>query len=748
MEKIFARKYEPKDKVKNKVSFQTLKEHLNNVAQLSADHAEIFGSTEWGRLIGLLHDIGKARKEFQIKLTEKPNLHVDHSGAGAALLAEQQDVTSYLAFTIAGHHAGLPDSTHLEKRVEKNKPALLQIGALNQIPKLVLELPEWLRGENFKDANSQKRSFEFWIRFLFSALVDADRLDAELFDLRMKALEQGIEVNTGRKVDIPISVLQDRLDAHINKKMSLLSNEKKGNRVNVVRAEVLKSCRNAAVSKPGFFSLAVPTGGGKTLSGMSFALNHARENKMRRVICVIPYTSIIEQNAAVYREALGDENVLEHHCNYNPEKEKNGEANDETLTLFEKATENWDFPVIVTTTVQFFESLFANGTKSCRKLHNIARSVIILDEAQSLPPEFIGTLLDGMKELVEHYGCSIVISTATQPAWETSTNFQGIDDIRPIITEPQKLFGTLKRICYHWPQKDERLSDWGELADEALKHKNVLLITHKRKDARELTKEIQLKDSTSLLFHLSAQMCPAHRFHTLEKINLALKNSVVPCRVVSTQLVEAGVDLDFDVVYRALGGLDSIVQAAGRCNREGRNEQGHVYIYRLTDPPSGAPLHGRDTCETMLNAAELEGIELDLEKPDIFKEYFLKFYLKRKIDPIPKERERFHYETVDRLLKIIDEEGRKSVVVPYGDAANVIKSVQKDGWSKTLRRMLQQYTVQISEQDFVKIFYSLKELTEGSGVYVLEHLYRESYDSMFGLLPPEEMKISAEDCII
>jgi CRISPR-associated endonuclease/helicase Cas3 len=557
---------------------------------------------------------------------------------------------------------------------------------------------------------------------------------------------------TGREPHADLPALRERLDAYI----SAFAGGKEKNRVNTARAAVLQSCQEAALLDPGFFSLTVPTGGGKTLSGMSFALNHAARYGMRRVICVIPYTSIIEQNASVYREALGDENVLEHHCSFDPEKKgaediKSRSFSGETLTLFEKAAENWDFPVIVTTTVQFFESLFANGAGHCRKLHNIARSVVILDEAQSLPPEFLGTILDGMRELTEHYGCSIVISTATQPALETRQNFHGLDNVRPIIAEPRELFRGLKRVCYHWPKKGERLSDWGELAQDALRHKRVLLITHKRKDARALTRELKSRDPASPLFHLSAQMCPAHRFDTLGKINAALKlknrNSALPCRVVSTQLVEAGVDLDFDAVYRALGGLDSIVQAAGRCNREGCEELGHVYIYRcFTEPPVGTPRVGRDACETMLAAAESEGKELDLEDPQIFNAYFRTFYPSNPPDPIPAARECFHYEEVDRRFNIIDEEGRKSVVVPYGNAAEVVAEIKKNGWTKALRRGLQQFTVQISERDFDNIFKTLEEISEG--IYMLRHLYRNSYDPLFGLLPPDEMKANIEDCII
>jgi CRISPR-associated endonuclease/helicase Cas3 len=740
---IYARKCE----IAGKVYWQTLEEHLNNVAERCARHAEAFDSAGWGRLIGQLHDIGKARQEFQDKLNGR-DLHVDHSGAGAVLLSGQKNLPEsalLMAFAAAGHHAGLPDRTHLDERLRKNESVLSQLGAFNRMPDFDATLPEWLQPGKFRDRKSMLRSFEFWTRFLFSALVDADRLDAECFEFRAKLAEK-MEIGTGREVNANLSTLRERLDVYID----TLASEKEKSRVNTARAVVLQSCREAALLKPGFFSLTVPTGGGKTLSGMSFALHHALQYGMRRVICVIPYTSIIEQNASVYRKALGCENVLEHHCNFSPEKESSGNAklhsfDEKTLTLFEKAAENWDFPIIVTTTIQFFESLFANGAGHCRKLHNIARSVIILDEAQSLPPKFLNTILDGMRELVEHYGCSIVISTATQPALETRQGFSGLENVRPIIAEPQKLFRDLRRVCCHWPKKNERLSGWEELAQDAQRHKRVLLITHKRKDARALTKELKRQDPVSPLFHLSAQMCPAHRFDTLDRISAALKNSDLPCRVVSTQLVEAGVDLDFGVVYRALGGLDSIAQAAGRCNREGREELGHVYIYRFTEPPAGVPRLGLDTCEAMLNEAESDGKELDLDNPQIFVDYFRNFYVKRPADPVPAYREKFAYEKVDECFKIIEEERRKSIVVPYEGAGKVIDEIKRDGWSRASRRKLQQFTVQITERDFKEMFGALEEISEN--VYMLSRLYRDSYDPLFGLLPPDEMKVNIEDCI-
>ncbi|MDR1741107.1 MAG: CRISPR-associated helicase Cas3' [Synergistaceae bacterium] len=738
---VYARKHEADGKT------QSLLSHLDGVASLCAVRASEFDSEEWGRLIGLLHDVGKANAKFQEKLLKTPNLQVDHSGAGAVWLyrmkgSPEANVGQSLAFAIAGHHAGLPNLMHLGERLRKNEESLSKIEWFTSMPELDLKLPkklpEWLRCCNFND-KAMKRSCEFWVRFLFSALVDSDRLDAEKFDL-LATFGDSAYVATGRECETDIRKLRDRLDSYVNGKMAELSVEDRASRVNTARAEVLKSCREAASTPPGVFSLTVPTGGGKTLSGMSFALNHAVENNMRRVICVIPYTSIIEQNADVYRAAIGDENVLEHHCNYDPDEERSL-VGDAALTMFEKAAENWDFPVIVTTTVQFFESLFSNRPSKCRKLHNIARSVIILDEAQSLPPKFLNTILDGLKELTEHYGCSVVISTATQPALGKRPDFQGFNEVRPIIKEPRKLFLDLKRVRYHWPAKNERLSGWGELADMALGHRRVLLITHKRKDARDLAMEMRSKDPSAPLFHLSGQMCPAHRLRTLADINAVMKDRDATCRVVSTQLVEAGVDLDFEVVYRALGGLDSVAQAAGRCNREGRSELGDVHIYRFTEPPGETLTKGRDTCETMLSAGVL-----DLEDPEVFTDYFCRFYRQRPTDCVVAKRESFNYEDVAQSFKMIDEAGHKNVVVSYGESAAIVADIKRSGLTRALSRKLQRFTVQVFHDSFCEMAHALEEAAEG--VYVLGESYKEGYDEVFGLLPPGEIRASSANFIL
>jgi CRISPR-associated helicase Cas3/CRISPR-associated endonuclease Cas3-HD len=727
-------------------SMQTLQEHLDNVAKLAEGFCAVFDSHKWGELLGKVHDIGKAKKEFQEKLLKNHNLRVDHSGAGAVLLADHfediEGIGYLLAFAAAGHHSGLPDSVRLNERLTENRKNLSDIEhfveTLLDVNYSKFTLPSWLRAEKFsdKDKKDRCRSLEFWVRFIFSALVDADRLDAERFDL-FAGKHGEAEVISPREVRIGIPELVIRLDKFLDLKMSALSEDDKGREVNIARAKVLEACNKTANMPGGCFSLTVPTGGGKTLSSMSFALRHAEKNNLKRVICVIPYTSIIEQNAYVYREAVGEENVLEHHCNYDVEKSRE-RFGEETADRFERAAENWDFPVIVTTTVQFFESLFANGGSKCRKLHNIARSVIILDEAQSLPRDLLSTLLEGLRELTDNYGCTLVISTATQPAFETRKTFRGLGNIREIMSEPV----SLKRVNYHWPNLDEKLSCWDELAERILRHKRVLVVTHRRKDARDLARKLQTADDGVPLYHLSAQMCPAHRFEILGKISELMKDKKAPCRLVSTQLIEAGVDLDFDVVYRALGGLDSIVQSAGRCNREGREKLGDVYIYRFTEPPQGVLMQGAEICLEMIESAKLSGVELDLEDPAIFKTYFRKLYLTKGAEQISPLRERFHYKEVDSLMKLIDEDGGKSVVVQYGDSEKYLEKLKKYGWNKELSRKLQLYTVHVRGNDFRELCArGFVDVESYDRLNVLSQFCKKSgYDDFLGLLPADEIK--------
>lgn len=539
-----------------------LNDHLRGVAQRAEECARDFGSGDWAKVAGLWHDLGKYSAEFQRRIKsvsgydpeahlEGPVGRVDHSTAGAQHALAQFNVHGrILAYLIAGHHAGLPDwhtgetsGAALKGRLDDKSH--LERALNQQIPSEILTQPKPV-----SPLLGQAEGFALWVRLLFSCLVDADFLDTEEFMDESKAVQ---------RADMPaMPDLLPRFSAYMEEKFA----DAPPTSVNRVRAEVLRQCRDKAHKTPGLFSLTVPTGGGKTLSSLAFALEHAMCHGQRRVIYAIPYTSIIEQTANIFRDIFPDA-VVEHHSNLDPDKE---------TVKSRLATENWDAPLVVTTNVQFFESLFAAKTSRCRKLHNIVNSVVVLDEAQLLPPEFLQPILDVMNLLVRHYGVTIVLSTATQPALGTLQTFQrtirGLDQVREIIDDPEALYRALERVTVELPKDLQQAQDWNDIAQQVQRHPSVLVVVNSRADARELHR--RMPKGT---MHLSALMCGEHRSRVIAGIKRRLLSREA-VRVVSTQLVEAGVDVDFPVVYRALAGLDSIAQAAGRCNREGKQELG------------------------------------------------------------------------------------------------------------------------------------------------------------------------------
>jgi CRISPR-associated endonuclease/helicase Cas3 len=478
----------------------------------------------------------------------------------------------------------------------------------------------------------------------------------------------------------------------------------------------------------------VPTGGGKTLSALAFAFRHSEQHGLRRVVVVIPYTSIIEQNAAVYRDALGTENVIEHHSNLDPKRQEAAYGH-ELTQRHALASENWDAPVIVTTTVQFFESLFSNKPSHCRKLHNIVQSVIVLDEVQSLPPEFLTPIIDALNELVAHYGCSVVLSTATPPALSAREGFDGLTGVRPIF-HPDPSILPLPRVFFSWPDVDAPPEDWGVLATRIAGEPRVLAIVHKREDARVLTQAVsQLADKP--VFHLSALMCPAHRLAVLADIKTALSRVGV-CRVISTQLVEAGVDLDFPVVFRALGGLDSMVQAAGRCNREGRlSELGRVVVFRApSKPPMGTPSKGLQAVEALLREA---GGQLDVAAVGMFERYFRMLYGVCNLDAksIQTARQNLEFETVAHNFTLIEDGFSVPVVVPFADSENRLARLRSAGPNRETLRALQPFTVSIYPRDVQRLQTSGALELVAETVHGLSKPFHHLYDSQLGLVVNE-----------
>lgn len=702
--------------------WQTLEDHLKQVAELARSFADEFGAGDWGYLAGLWHDVGKYSKEFQKYLLaandddahiETKHGRVDHSTAGAKHAFRQaKNEGKLLAYTIAGHHAGLPDGKSnegscLTKRLGKANPSS------DACPDWILDLPI-IKGLPFPlDKKRFYFQISFFARMLYSCLVDADFLDTEAF---MDPAKSG-----WRKGYPSLDELHENLQAHLDH----LTASAAPIPINMRRTAILKQCLSAADLPPGLFSLTVPTGGGKTLSSLAFALKHARRFGKKRVIYVIPYTSIIEQNAAVFRDILGEDAVLEHHSNFEPEDE------DHRSRL---SAENWDAPLIVTTNVQFFESLFACRSSRCRKIHRIAESVVILDEAQMLPVPLLKPSLEVLRELALNYRTTIVLCTATQPALSKSETFKdGLEGVREIIPDPAALYETFKRVD---TVKLPSLAD-DELAEKLNEYRQVLCVVNSRKHARQLYERLSDKEGH---FHLSALMCPAHRTEVLDRIRAALANGE-PCRVISTQLVEAGVDIDFPVVFRSIAGVDSIAQAAGRCNREGKlSENGKVFVFT---PEAGLPPgYFRQTAETTEAVLRHHSDPLSLSAVH---DYFRQLYWLRgaaldqhqilaDLSEGAKAGD-FPFRVVAEKFKII-EEGMVPIIIPWNDKAEqIVEELRYSAFPASAARKAQRFTIQVYPQVLYGLLTagSVERLHEQYNVLINRDLYRED----LGLCPEE-----------
>jgi len=739
-----------------------LVDHIRGVAQLAGKFASGFGNEDWGRLSGLWHDLGKYKREFQDYIRKASGFdsdeageggpgRVDHSIVGALWARERygEDAPSFwrtLGYLIAGHHAGLPDwshvigvggalgdrmhdRSHLEAALEGDPP-------VDILQATLAESPPGGKVPSVESDGELGKQLHLWIRMLFSCLVDADFLDTEEY---MNPSDARRRKNTG----IGLSEAKVKLDAHLAK----LSRESPDSVVNRARRDILAECRAKAALEPGLFSLTVPTGGGKTLAGMAFAIEHALTHDKKRIVVAIPYTSIIEQTAETYRKVFGEDAVVEHHSNLDPARE---------TQRSKLASENWDAPIIVTTNVQLFESLFASRTSACRKLHNLINSVIILDEAQIQPVGLLEPIVCAMRGLVGYFGASIVLSTATQPALaekiESGTaRLSGFTEgsVREIIGDPVGLSRSLRRVEIHRREQGGGPPSWTEIASEIEAHERVLCIVNTRRDCREL--HALLPEGT---IHLSALMCPEHRSEVVARIKSKLAAGG-PIRVVSTQLVEAGVDIDFPVVYRALAGLDSIAQAAGRCNREGRlNEEGRlgeVIVFDAPKPaPSGSLRKGQDAGAEMLRLWSEEVARLD---PAVYSRYFKLFYGKANsfdekgiialLAGPDVQDAKIQFRSAASRFSMIEDGGQRAIICRYKGAratADPSKSadslatkIESFGPDRATIRMLQRYAVNVP----VRVFNALLEMGAVREMKNMDGLYVQSrpglYDPVFGL---------------
>ena len=650
---------------------QLLKDHLQGTARLAEKFAEKFGNADWGFFCGMLHDIGKYSDEFQKKIQGDINLKVDHSTAGAQVCKQLEGYYQFVSYCIAGHHSGLPDygrkgaTSTLCDRLEKKVCDYSRY-------KMEISIPS-IQSDPFdiNNAINPDYSMSVFIRMLYSCLVDADFLDTEGF-MRQNQNER----DPGQKMEI----LLERGKKYVAKWLDNMQYDS----INGRRTEILKSCMVKGKSPKGLFQLTVPTGGGKTVASMMFALQHAVSNKMDRIIYVIPYTSIIEQNAQVFREILGNENVLENHSNV----EYDGTEEFKALQL---AAENWDKPVIVTTNVQFFESFYANKSSKCRKLHNIANSVIIFDEAQMLPTNYLKPCIAAMDELLQKYGVSIVLCTATQPA--LSTFFSKKYAPTELCPRRDAQFSFFERVTYQTLGSVTEEDMINRLQEE----KQALCIVNTRKIAQRLYGRIQGEG----VFHLSTSMYPAHRRRTLQKIRERIAEKK-RCIVISTSLVEAGVDLDFMSVYRELAGVDSIIQAAGRCNRNGTRDKKNSFVY-IFEWEKKERVPGQRQQIDIAKCMLAEG--KDITTLESIKEYFQRLYhIKGESLDVKKilqqfEGHEYNFCTAARDFHLIEESTIMIFVGKEPAAQQLLQEIQQRGLTKGLMRKAGQYCVNIYKRD-------------------------------------------------
>lgn len=693
---------------------QTVKEHLLGTAALAEVFAQPFGGGEQAKLAGKLHDIGKYSREFQHRLEGGPK--VDHSTAGGKEAFQLRQLEA--AFAVMGHHGGLPDyggkndtgnTSTLYGRQQKKVPdysAWKQEIALSPARR-----PSHIPLDNLSEA--------FYIRMLYSCLVDADYLDTEAF--MDGALPRG-----GYE---PIASLLDKLDQYI----APWWNPK--NELNRKRCDILRSCLNAGENFPnGLYTLTVPTGGGKTVSSLAFALRHAATHGKKRVIYVIPYTSIIDQTAEVFENILEAENVLEHHSGVDytmPEEEV-----DPALYCKALATENWDAPVIVTTAVQFFESLYSNLPSRCRKLHNIADSVIIFDEAQTLPVSYLYPCVSAIGQLVQYYGVTAVLCTATQPALQSlfAELAPGLT-MREICPDTDALYQFFRRTTL---RQAGALTE-EELAEQLNASPQTLCVVNRRVTAQKLYALLPEEGS----YCLTTLLCPADRKRLLEEIRERLKSGL-PCRVVSTSLIEAGVDVDFPTAWREEAGLDSIIQTAGRCNREGKAsaEQSIVTIFRLEGQQVPAMIRPnvdstRHVLQTFADPAQPEAIE----------SYF-SFYRTLKgsaaldqkgiLDAFQKgyEGRIFPFAAVANMFHLIDSP-TTTIYIPTGEGKSLVESLRAGLISRSLFRKLGQYAVNVYPDHLKRLLDAGAVQATESGAYILTD--KDLYHSSTGLALDVEM---------
>ena len=695
---------------------QSNDEHSMGVAKLASQFAGEFGMSEYGKVLGLLHDKGKETDAFQRYIKSEsgydPNIKIigkHHHAYVGGILAQKyygKAFSNLFVNQIVSHHTELHDTDEIKAIVNQDIPS--EVNIYHRKEKL-----------NRPGLNMQANDFHHLARMLFSCLVDADYLDTEAFmDKESSALRKNKDT------------LKDLLPL-LENKLKDLKSKADCSEVNIIRNQILQQCIKMADTPIGFYSLTVPTGGGKTLSSLVWAMKHAIKNGQKRIVIAIPYTSIIVQTASILRSIFGEENVLEHHSCVDPEQIKD-ERLKEKMKL---ATENWDYPIIVTTNVQLFESMFCNKPSACRKLHNIVNSVIIQDEVQTLPMDYLQPIVDSLKTYNKLFNVSFLFTTASQPVLSgliegcnPKAAFNGIDHITEIIPDDFKLHEKLRRVKL---SINDEGKNYDEVAEMLSQHKRVLCIVNTRRDAKEIYQRLSQEGVT---LHLSKMMCPDHISETIKSIKTALKddkNEII--RVVSTQLIEAGVDLDFPVVFRQEAGLDSILQAAGRCNREGRCGLSTTYVFSLSKEHS---LPKGDI--QAANSARLNlGNDHDWFAPETMTSFFKQLYCRKESFDKKDIRHYLYYptnnlsfQTAAKEFQLIEDDG-VNVVVCWKNSIDLVQQLLVNGPSYMLMKKLSKFMVNINRTDF-KALVDMGVVSEKKeGLFVVD--YKQQYDEHIGL---------------
>jgi CRISPR-associated endonuclease/helicase Cas3 len=704
----------------------SLEDHLRGTARLAREFCEPFGAGELGYRAGLWHDLGKFHPDWQVYLDRSERGLVKHKGpdhklAGALLALAHMEPA---ALVVLGHHGGLPSAADARGRLQPLEADTDHVRAGAALELARAQLPDLLPATPIPHPGqvTGPLSAEFFIRMLFSALVDADSLDTEAHREPEASL---------LRVPPRLRELAERFGAG---RRRLLSQRRPGP-LDGLRTAVFDQCIAAASQPRGCYRLAVPTGGGKTLSALGFALAHAVAHDLRRVVVAVPFTTVTQQIAGVYRQVLGDRDstaVLEHHSVVDVDRLSGSGRRWAKL-----AAENWDAPVVVTTTVQLFASLLGRRRSATRKLHRLARSVIVLDEVQSLPVHLLEPILDVLRQLVAGYGSTVVLSTATQPAFEEVKPFAATD-IRDLVPPRSSRSPGFARVVYQWHV--DPAPTWEQVAGLLAAERQVLAVVNTKDDAVRLFEALGDEDA----LHLSTRLCQAHRAKVLAEIQRRLVAGL-PCRVIATTVVETGVDLDFPVVARALAPPEALVQAAGRCNRDGRGERpGRVVVFR---PADGRLPQGAYRIATHLGQAVFGPDRADPEDPEALRGYFRELYktLGRAgtdREGIQDRRRVLDFPEVDRRFQMIDQD-TVPLVVGWGqkpqreEVDRALRQLTEGrGPMRDALRIVQPFTVAVRRREAAQ----LRAWTEWPLPDVLGRWHGE-YDHKLGLkhtTPPEE----------